>query len=152
MLRCDIVLQRWHIDEILREKCTKVDYLERSNNWIQPGKLDAFGRQIDLLHTIARGGIDRRQQRLQLLETLPIGVFLRSRLQNESQVSPQATLNRLIQRKVQNAVRSLALNQTAFEGVGCHLRTILARRVRKLCLGSRNRRVSPRSCRWCGRT
>ena len=108
MLRGNVVFQRRYIDQALGQIGAKVDDLERANNGIEAGKLEAERGEINLLNL--DGGIagDGWEQRLKLLKLLALGVLLRCGLQDQAEVLTQATGNRVVEREVKDGVRRFA--------------------------------------------
>ena len=113
MLRRDVVLHRLQIDNVLRQVGPEIFCLKRSDNRTDPRNLQSIGGQIHLLHRNGRATGDRRQQVLQLAQTLPIGGCDVRRLQHQSQVGAQTPLDCLIQRERKHTRGRLPLHHGA---------------------------------------
>jgi hypothetical protein len=127
VLRRNIVLQRGQIEQSLRQVRPEVDCLKRPDDRLETGKLQPVGREVHLLHLDRHIASDGWQQRLQLLQLLPVGVLLRGRLQDQAKVGAQTALDRVVEGKVDHCPGCIPGHQRTLEGVLRGVRAILSR-------------------------
>ena len=84
-------------------------------------------------------GVDGGKKRLQLLETLAVGVLHGGGLEDETEVLAQAALDGVVEREIEDAIGRFAGDDAAVERVLRRLRAVLSGGVVEALLGVRDR-------------
>ena len=150
MLGGDVVLQRRDIDQVLGEVGAEVDDLEGADDGVEAGEREAEGGEVDLLDFNAGGGVDGGEKSLQLFESLAVCVLDGRSLEDEAEILPEAALDGVIEREIEDTTGGFVDDDAAMEGVLSWLCAILSGGVVEILLGVCDRRAIGRGAGSAG--